>query len=215
MEPSSARLCQYQIKPLSLHQRFHSFDSSLPCNVLKITGPFSVSDAHTWLGFCLPDVPEVPPAGDIVTLQYKSSFTGTQLLCSYRLETYTEIYRDIQEYMYTLHILYMCILCIILIQQTRHFCPKFIPSFDTRMSREFVITILHCNVQYMYTGKYNVCVCFYCTRSGEAVFKSDNLSTVSVLKEVLSKEATKQKITVRIAHGELASNKTAILGQIF
>ena len=34
------------------------------------------------------------------------------------------------------------------------------------------------------------------------IFRSDNMSTISVLKDVLSKEATQKKITVQISHGK-------------
>jgi len=37
---------------------------------------------------------------------------------------------------------------------------------------------------------------------GEANFKSDNISTISILKDVLSKEATKRKINLNISYGE-------------
>ncbi|XP_047271845.1 BBSome complex member BBS7 isoform X5 [Homo sapiens] len=37
-------------------------------------------------------------------------------------------------------------------------------------------------------------------RKGEGVFKSDNISTISILKDVLSKEATKRKINLNISY---------------
>ena len=43
---------------------------------------------------------------------------------------------------------------------------------------------------------------FFLIRQREALFQSDNISTISVLKEVLSKEATKKNITIKIAHSE-------------
>ena len=39
-------------------------------------------------------------------------------------------------------------------------------------------------------------------RKGEAEFNSENLSTISVLKEVLSREATRKKIAVKITDSE-------------
>lgn len=39
-------------------------------------------------------------------------------------------------------------------------------------------------------------------RKGEGVFKSDNISTISILKDVLSKEATKRKINLNISYGK-------------
>lgn len=120
LEPRSSCLRQYQIKPLSLHQRVHSFDDSLPCNILQMTGPFNLSDIHSWVSYCLPDVPDRPPEEDNVCLQFKSPFTNTQLQCIYS--------------------------------------------------------------------------------QGNIKFCSDNLSTISVLKEVVSKQATKKKIQVKITH---------------
>ena len=38
---------------------------------------------------------------------------------------------------------------------------------------------------------------------GHGKFVSDNISTVSVMNEVISKEATKMKISVNISHGRL------------
>ena len=43
---------------------------------------------------------------------------------------------------------------------------------------------------------------FLC-RKGEAIFKSDNISTISILKDVLTKEATKRKINLNISYGLL------------
>lgn len=119
-EPKSCQVRQYQIKPLSLHQRVHSFDESRPCNLLRLTGPFSLGEAHSWVRYCLQGVPERPPAEDTATLHFHSTFVDSQLECTYK--------------------------------------------------------------------------------KGEAVFRSDNLSTISVLKEVLSKEATQRKIAVKISH---------------
>lgn len=39
------------------------------------------------------------------------------------------------------------------------------------------------------------------SRKGEAIFKSDNISTISILKDVLTKEATKRKINLNISYG--------------
>ncbi|XP_065884196.1 Bardet-Biedl syndrome 7 protein homolog [Dysidea avara] len=127
MEPKTCRLRQYKIKPLSLHQRVHSFSEDKPCNSLKITGSFSLGEAHSWIVHCLPDVPDRPPvdSDESVTLYFRSTFVSTQLECSYK--------------------------------------------------------------------------------KGIAIFRSDNMSTISVLKDVLSKEVTQRKITVQMSH-ELDSN---------
>lgn len=42
---------------------------------------------------------------------------------------------------------------------------------------------------------------FFRFRKGEAVFRSDNMSTISVLKEVLSKITAQRKMQVRFSHG--------------
>lgn len=43
---------------------------------------------------------------------------------------------------------------------------------------------------------------FFLCRKGEGCFKSDNISTISILKDVLSKEATKRKINLNISYGK-------------
>lgn len=40
---------------------------------------------------------------------------------------------------------------------------------------------------------------WFVSRKGEAEFKSDNISTISILKDVLTKEATKKKIKLEIS----------------
>ena len=54
------------------------------------------------------------------------------------------------------------------------------------------------------------------SRKGEVVFRSDNMSTVSVLREVLSKETALKKVAVRITHGEPDEKKFCIVwGECF
>lgn len=135
MEPKSCQVRQYQIKPLSLHRRVHSFDDSRPYNVLKLTGSFSLGEAHSWMIYCLPDVPEQPFTEDANTLYFQSTFIDTQLECVYK--------------------------------------------------------------------------------KGEATFRSDNMSTISVLKEVLSKEAAQKKTAVKITHELNDATISHVLGLIF
>ncbi|XP_046325809.1 Bardet-Biedl syndrome 7 protein homolog isoform X2 [Haliotis rufescens] len=120
IQPKTCQVKQYPIKPLSLHQRTHVFDTSRPHNSLTLTGQFSLAEIHSWVCFCLPELPDRTPAGDSVTFHFVSTFLSTQLECSYR--------------------------------------------------------------------------------KGEAVFRSDNISTISILKDVLSKEATKKKIRLDITY---------------
>ncbi|KAK7097977.1 BBSome complex member BBS7-like isoform X1 [Littorina saxatilis] len=118
IQPKTCQLKCYPIKPLSLHQRTHTFDDNRPLNMLKLTGSFSLAEMHSWVCFSLPEVPERPPAGDLASFQFVSTFLNTQLDCTYR--------------------------------------------------------------------------------KGEGIFRSDNISTISILKDVLSKEATNKKIRLDI-----------------
>ncbi|XP_036170891.1 Bardet-Biedl syndrome 7 protein isoform X1 [Myotis myotis] len=120
IQPKTCQVRQYLIKPLSLHQRSHSIDRDRPVNTLTLTGQFSFAEVHSWVVFCLPEVPEKPPAGECVTFYFQNTFLDTQLESTYR--------------------------------------------------------------------------------KGEGVFKSDNISTISILKDVLSKEATKKKINLNISY---------------
>ncbi|KAG7328903.1 hypothetical protein KOW79_007077 [Hemibagrus wyckioides] len=120
LQPKTCQVRQYQIKPLSLHQRTHSIDHSRPMNTLRLVGQFSFAEIHSWVVFCLPEVPEKTPAGESITFYFQNTFLGTQLEASY--------------------------------------CK------------------------------------------GEGNFKSDNISTISILKDVLSKEATKRKINLNISY---------------
>ncbi|XP_075716611.1 BBSome complex member BBS7 [Rhinoderma darwinii] len=120
IQPKTCQVRQYQIKPLSLHQRSHVFDQNRPMNILSLTGQFSFAEIHSWMVFCLPEVPEKPPVGEDVVFYFQNTFLDTQLECSYR--------------------------------------------------------------------------------KWEGVFKSDNISTISILKDVLTKEATKRKINLNISY---------------
>ncbi|XP_064637282.1 Bardet-Biedl syndrome 7 protein homolog isoform X2 [Lineus longissimus] len=120
LQPKICQVKQYHIKPLSLHQRMHVFDEEKPHNTLKLTGNFSLAEMHSWVCFCLPELPERTPAGDSCTFQFTSTFLNTQLQC--------------------------------------------------------------------------------CYRKGDALFRSDNISTISILKDVLTKEATKKKIRLDITY---------------
>ncbi|XP_018420239.1 PREDICTED: Bardet-Biedl syndrome 7 protein [Nanorana parkeri] len=120
IQPKTCQVRRYLIKPLSLHQRSHVFDENRPMNTLSLTGQFSFAEIHSWMVFCLPEVPEKSPVGEDITFYFQNTFLDTQLECSYR--------------------------------------------------------------------------------KGEGIFKSDNISTISILKDVLSKEATKRKINLNISY---------------
>ena len=55
-------------------------------------------------------------------------------------------------------------------------------------------------LQYFFS--YGNLVFQYDYRKGEAIFKSDNISTISILKDFLTKEATKKKISLDISCGK-------------
>ncbi|XP_070553841.1 BBSome complex member BBS7-like isoform X2 [Ptychodera flava] len=120
VQPKTCQVRQYLIKPLSLHQRTHVLDEKRPMNTLKLTGQFSLAEIHSWVCFCLPELPERTPSGDSVNFNFLSTFLDTQLECTYR--------------------------------------------------------------------------------KGEGIFRSDNISTISILKDVLTKEATKRKINLNISY---------------
>ncbi|XP_072170884.1 BBSome complex member BBS7-like [Diadema setosum] len=128
LQPKMCQLRQYQIKPLSLHQRTHMLDDTRPMNQLKLTGQFSLAEIHSWVASCLPEIPERTPPGDSINFYFLSTFLDTQLDCLYK--------------------------------------------------------------------------------KGEGVFRSDNISTISILKDVLSKEATKRKINLNISY-DLAEESVA------
>ncbi|CAI5784418.1 Bardet-Biedl syndrome 7 protein isoform X1 [Podarcis lilfordi] len=119
VQPKTCQVRQYQIKPLSLHQRTHCIDRDRPMNTLTLKGQFSFAEVHSWVVFCLPEVPDKTPVGESVSFYFQNTFLDTQLECTYR--------------------------------------------------------------------------------KGEGYFKSDNISTISILKDVLSKEATKRKINLNIS----------------
>uniref|UniRef100_A0A8D3EEU4 Bardet-Biedl syndrome 7 n=1 Tax=Scophthalmus maximus TaxID=52904 RepID=A0A8D3EEU4_SCOMX len=121
LQPKTCQVRQYQIKPLSLHQRTHSIDHERPMNRLSLVGQFSFAEIHSWVVFCLPEVPEKTPAGESITFHFHNTFLGTQF------------------------------------------------SYP-----------------------------FQCCIYGH--FRSDNISTISILSDVLSKEATKRKINLNISY---------------
>ncbi|GBM81005.1 Bardet-Biedl syndrome 7 protein [Araneus ventricosus] len=119
LQPKCCQIRQYQIKPLSLHCRTHTFDENKPLNTLTLRGAFALAEIHSWIVFCMPEVPERMPPGECATFYFKSTFLDTVLYCYYK--------------------------------------------------------------------------------KGESVFKSDNISTISILKDVLTREATKKKISLDIS----------------
>nr|CAD7256790.1 unnamed protein product [Timema shepardi] len=130
VQPKCCQVRMYQIKPLSLHTRSHSYDL------------MSLAEIHSWVSFCLPEIPEKPTTGEKATFIFVSTFLGTMLQCNYWYVT---------------------------------LCFFFSISFTLMI----FINLLPC-------------------RKGEAEFRSDNISTISILKDILTKEATKKKIKLEL-----------------
>lgn len=57
---------------------------SRPMNTLTLAGQFSFAEIHSWVVFCLPEVPEKTPAGENITFFFQNTFLGTQLEATYR-----------------------------------------------------------------------------------------------------------------------------------
>eukprot|EP00906_Rhabdomonas_costata_P037409 RCo052665 len=86
LTPKTAQMASYQIRPLSLHQRLTEKPQGLDelvVNTLTIEGKFSLSEMNSWLGQCLPDVPE-RTTGEEVTHYFRNTFQGTVLVARYR-----------------------------------------------------------------------------------------------------------------------------------
>ncbi|VDK82988.1 unnamed protein product [Litomosoides sigmodontis] len=83
IHPKTCQVRSYEIKPLSLYQRVHQFDSSRPMNVLKLTGDFSIAEAHHWLSLLVPEIPDRTPPQDSITYNFSSILIGTQMQATY------------------------------------------------------------------------------------------------------------------------------------
>ena len=125
---------------------------------MRLSGPFSLAEMHTWLGFCLPEVPEKPPSSsDVANFSFVSSF----------LETILQV-----EYRYTNRNMY-----------------------KRSLKIEFYIeTSIFLRCHYIFPLIY--------FSKGSATFQSDNISTISILKDFLTKEATRKKISLDINIGK-------------
>eukprot|EP01060_Flectonema_neradi_P019649 TRINITY_DN268_c2_g1_i1.p1 TRINITY_DN268_c2_g1~~TRINITY_DN268_c2_g1_i1.p1 ORF type:complete len:730 (+),score=132.00 TRINITY_DN268_c2_g1_i1:112-2301(+) len=84
LTPKTCQMTSYSIKPLSLHQRLNDAPA-LPncCNLMKVDGSFTVTEMHSWIAQCLPEVPTLLQS-ESATFYFKSAFQNTILRCSYR-----------------------------------------------------------------------------------------------------------------------------------
>lgn len=125
LQPKTCQKQELRIKPLSLHEKiersvFEQEWKRRPCSTLTITGSFTLSDVHSWILFCLPDVSSKVASGveGPHNLYFRSTFLKTLLSCEYE--------------------------------------------------------------------------------RGRIVFRSDSLTVISILKEILTKEATSKKINIQV-----------------
>lgn len=84
IQPKNCLVKQYAIKPLSLHQRTHVIDETRPINTLKLSGNFSLAEIHTWLNYCIPEIPDKVPADNEIKFFFINTFLGTQLEVNYK-----------------------------------------------------------------------------------------------------------------------------------
>ena len=57
LDPKSAQLVRFSIKPLSLHYRILDYTPDRLLNTLKFTGTFTAGQMHDFVCKCLPDIP--------------------------------------------------------------------------------------------------------------------------------------------------------------
>ncbi|KAK6018604.1 hypothetical protein OSTOST_15807 [Ostertagia ostertagi] len=83
--PKTVQIRSYEVKPLSSHNRVHSFDVNRPDEHVVIRcSNFSLAEAHSWLSMTVPGVPSKPPPSDSVTVNYQSTSNApTQLQANY------------------------------------------------------------------------------------------------------------------------------------
>lgn len=73
------KLTKYVRLPLALSLCL----SYRPMNRLSLVGHFSFAEIHSWVVFCLPEVPDKTPAGESITFYFHNTFLGTQLEAVY------------------------------------------------------------------------------------------------------------------------------------
>lgn len=120
---ANAQTMRFNIKPLSLHERIHKLDPTIPLNIFTITGGFSFAEIHNWVHMSLPEVPEKLPPVERSELYFENVLIGTVLKCDYQ--------------------------------------------------------------------------------KGRGIFSSDNVSTIAILMDVLSKEMTKKRIKLEMKRGAM------------
>ncbi|KAI6218532.1 hypothetical protein M3Y99_01702500 [Aphelenchoides fujianensis] len=74
------RSARTRSKPLALHERIHTLDTTRPMNTLTFSGNFSITEAHSWLVLCVSQIPDRCPNDDNVTCVFQSTFNGGSML---------------------------------------------------------------------------------------------------------------------------------------
>ncbi|KAL3157729.1 hypothetical protein ABBQ32_012156 [Trebouxia sp. C0010 RCD-2024] len=82
--PRVCKAAVHVIKPLCMHHRLTSCESSVPMNELQITGKFDMADVHNWLTLSLPEVPPRAPTADHGILFFQGAVYNSILVCQYR-----------------------------------------------------------------------------------------------------------------------------------
>lgn len=114
-QPKTAHLIRVSIKPLALHEKIPDVSPDIPMNELRLSGPFTVTDMHTWLAQCVNELPS-RPTDDEMIICYRSTFIGTQfygrqdgrktcITCVSYILTYIQLHTYVCMYcMYTCYI---------------------------------------------------------------------------------------------------------------
>lgn len=77
--PKTANVCEFEIKPLSLHSRISEFSSrekEYAMNSLRIRGEFSTSTGHSWVQRLCPGTPSYSQVNVIQEVQWSNSMTS-------------------------------------------------------------------------------------------------------------------------------------------
>lgn len=170
----------------------HRFDSTRPLNSLKITGNFTVADAHQWLSLLVSEIPERAPSNDTVSYNFSSVFIGSELQAMYR-----SVWFKFRNYFP-----YCC--CYYFLEfdneqvdtsinpSTVQACLSFCLNIASENSINLILSFIGCAANIL---------CQYFSRDS-AIFRSDNVSTISIIRDVLSREVTRRQVKVDIQYGE-------------
>lgn len=83
-ENTAGSICNYKIVPLSLHKRIHNTtqQQDRPMSTLLLGGQFIMPEAHSWVSFCLPELPSTfNTEGDQIKYVFQCCRVDTYLEC--------------------------------------------------------------------------------------------------------------------------------------